>query len=299
LTVTRPICIGVISDTHAGDRLFRLPPRLPEIFSACDFILHAGDVGQWWVLDALAAIRPVIAVHGNDDSLQSYQHLPFQQLVKVGAHTIYLSHSHHPDRATEFANRQDDAWGPKLDRIAAQAANAGGDIFVYGHTHIPMCVVHNGVLLVNPGAMASPNLTTRQAVRSVCLLRFEGEGLPTVTHIDVDSGQPYTPEIDWDAGFKAAAARFAHSVLTPDAVPVWSKMFHVIMNQLWADTPDSNRAFQRAIRVANDAMRPVWEGEKQSVSAADLRQLVDLIRPLPEFPAELIAQLEATFEADL
>ena len=62
--------IGLISDTHMPERWPRLPSCIFSLFDGVDLILHAGDVGELWVLDELSLIAPVIAVHGNDDTEQ-------------------------------------------------------------------------------------------------------------------------------------------------------------------------------------------------------------------------------------
>ena len=54
--------IGLIADTHGLMR-----PEALRALQGADIILHAGDVGQSAVLDALAAIAPVRAVYGNVD----------------------------------------------------------------------------------------------------------------------------------------------------------------------------------------------------------------------------------------
>ena len=55
--------IGVISDTHGY-----LDPRAAAALQGVARILHAGDIGSPAIVDALAAIAPVDAVHGNVDT---------------------------------------------------------------------------------------------------------------------------------------------------------------------------------------------------------------------------------------
>ena len=54
--------IGLISDTH---NLVR--PEALQYLAGCDAIIHAGDICNQAVLDALAQIAPVTAVRGNND----------------------------------------------------------------------------------------------------------------------------------------------------------------------------------------------------------------------------------------
>ncbi len=54
---------GIISDTHG-----RLPQSVSKIFKNTDLIIHAGDIGNPDVIEALGKIAPTRAVRGNVDS---------------------------------------------------------------------------------------------------------------------------------------------------------------------------------------------------------------------------------------
>lgn len=186
-----------------------LPPAVFDVLRGVDVVLHAGDVGELWVLDRLSTIAPVIAVHGNDESADAQRELPYQQIVAAGGQRILLTHAHYPNRAEEMESRADDGWHPKLARRASMGQRAGARIVVFGHTHIPMAVEHEGVLLVNPGAIASPNPTTRQRIQTVAVLFIRDDGAPFVTHVDLGyPDQPFAPRIDWQAGFRTAHEQF-------------------------------------------------------------------------------------------
>jgi putative phosphoesterase len=201
--------LGLISDTHMPRRCAELPAAVFDVLRGVDLLLHAGDVGELWVLDRLSAIAPVIAVHGNDETAEAERELPYRQLVVAGGARILLTHGHYPDRAAEMASREDDAWEPKLARRAAMGRRAGARVVVFGHTHIPMAVARDGVLLVNPGAIASPNPATQQRIQTVAILFIRDDGAPFVTHVDLSHpDRPFAPRIDWQAGFRAAHARF-------------------------------------------------------------------------------------------
>jgi predicted phosphodiesterase len=55
--------IGVISDNHGY-----LDPAILEIFSTVRHIIHAGDIMDPAILDALGSLAPVTAVSGNLDT---------------------------------------------------------------------------------------------------------------------------------------------------------------------------------------------------------------------------------------
>ena len=56
--------VGLVSDTHMPERCAELPPSLFDVLAGVDLLLHAGDVGELWVLERLSAIAPV--VYGRD-----------------------------------------------------------------------------------------------------------------------------------------------------------------------------------------------------------------------------------------
>jgi hypothetical protein len=266
------LCVGLVSDTHLPQRLRRLPASLFDALAGVDLLLHAGDVGELGVLDALSALAPVVAVHGNDDTEAAQRELPYSQVVALAGRRLLLCHSHHPDRAQELAQRAGDAWAPKLNQRALAGAAAGASIVVFGHTHIPMAVRHNGCLLVNPGAIAPPNARMRQTLRTVALLAVRDDGAVFVVHVDLDAlDRPYLARVDLAAGFRAAAAGVNSSLLAPDLAAVMA---------------DLEGGLDPAIRAAaRDLLLPLawrcWEGRQEQITRADLAAAIKASHELP------------------
>ena len=123
----RGVEIGLISDTHG-----LLRPGVLPLLEGCDLILHAGDVGDAGILEALEAVAPVKAVRGNTDYGALGAALPLTELVEVGGKVVYLLHI--------------------LEDLDLDPAAAGIDVVVYGHTHRPLVEERGGVLYVNPGS---------------------------------------------------------------------------------------------------------------------------------------------------
>ncbi|MEZ4518544.1 MAG: metallophosphoesterase family protein [Chloroflexota bacterium] len=256
--------IGAISDTHMPDRWAALQPAIFEALDGVDLLLHAGDIGKLVVLDQLSIIAPVIAVHGNDETAEAQRVLPYQQVIAFNGHRLLLCHSHLPDRDAEMASRRYDDWQSKLSANAALAHRAGATIYVSGHLHIPFVTQVDSVWLINPGAIASGGGGMRQTIQTVARIYLRDDGRPFVTHIDVTGDpQPYEASVDWEAGFNATYARYHESILSPEMARVVTALRH---------TPYV--ADPRSWAMMNALGRPVWAGEKASVTVDDLRAAV-------------------------
>jgi uncharacterized protein len=121
------VIIGVISDTHGLMR-----PEALAALRGVEHILHAGDVGDVAILDALREIAPVTAIRGNVDTSGACAELPARDVVELGGQLFYLVHSVHD-----------------LD-INAKAA--GVVMVVSGHSHKAKVEVKDGVIYFNPGS---------------------------------------------------------------------------------------------------------------------------------------------------
>jgi hypothetical protein len=252
--------IGLISDTHMPQRWAALPDAVFDVLDGVDLLLHAGDVGELWVLDQLSQIGPLVAVHGNDDTPATQRELPYQQVVVVAGQRMLLWHSHYPDRSEELASRQGEAMEARLDRLAERGRGAGAKIAISGHWHIPFAHQQGDVLLINPGALASGNHTLRQLRQTVALLFIRDDGAPFVSHVDL--AQPdriYHPPVDWGRGFQANAIHFSASILSPGL----AEQMDAINELLFAPGADALRAAW--LRVAHRC----WAGEQAVMTGLD------------------------------
>ncbi|HWQ13942.1 MAG TPA: metallophosphoesterase [Roseiflexaceae bacterium] len=274
------IRIGLIADTHMPARCAALPAALFEVLRGVELLLHAGDVGELWVLDRLSAIAPVVAVHGNDETADARRELPYQQVLTVAGVRILLTHAHYPDRAEELASRADDAWGPKLARRAAMGRHAAAQVVVFGHTHIPMACRYDGMLLVNPGAIAPPNVASRQVLRSVAMLCVGDGGAVSVTHVDLAApGERFEPQVDLEAGFAAAHRCVTASILSPELEARAGEL-----RALGGRAPEVMRA------VTAHLAHRCWSGGQALITSADL---LAALRADPSVPPELLADATA------
>jgi hypothetical protein len=119
--------IGVISDTHG-----LLRPEALAALRGVEHILHAGDVGDIAILDALREIAPVTAIRGNVDMSGACAQLPATDVVELGGQLFYLVHSVHD--------------------LDINPVAAGVAMVVSGHSHKASVSVKDGVVYFNPGS---------------------------------------------------------------------------------------------------------------------------------------------------
>jgi putative phosphoesterase len=214
-------------------------PALAHIFADVDLILHAGDVGELWVLDELSRIAPVVAVHGNDEPLETPHLLPEKEIVTAAGQRILLWHSHYADRIDELESRRFQAMQPKLERIARHGKRVGAKVVHFGHWHIPLVCEIEGITLVNAGAFASGNLITRQLIQTVAILFVLENGRFHITHIDVNTQKPYQPQAVIDLDFPTAAKPYTSSILSPELQTLLPKFQHdpAFTELLWQLAP--------------------------------------------------------------
>lgn len=119
--------IGILSDTHG-----LLRPQARTALATVDHILHAGDVGDPTILDALRVLAPLTAIRGNIDTTGRCAELPPTEAVSLGDKLFYLVHS---------------IKDLDIDPVAAEVA-----VVVSGHSHKPLLKQRGPVLYLNPGS---------------------------------------------------------------------------------------------------------------------------------------------------
>lgn len=143
------IRVGLISDTHG-----KLDPRVLKALNGVDHIVHAGDVGHPSVLWELELLAPVTAVVGNVDWYGTLsEDLPALARLSLGGVSISVVHvrSELPPQETRSSR-----------------------VIVFGHSHMPVVDLIDGVLWVNPGSASQARRSTMG--RSVGLLEIDGNG---------------------------------------------------------------------------------------------------------------------------
>jgi len=131
--------VGLISDTHG-----LLRPEALDALNGSHYIVHAGDIGDPAVLEALSLLAPVTAVRGNNDTGPWARKLPDAAVLEAGSVRIYVLHD--------------------LNTLDLDPAAEGFHVVVAGHSHKPGELRRDGVLYVNPGSAGPRRFTLPVAV---------------------------------------------------------------------------------------------------------------------------------------
>jgi putative phosphoesterase len=126
-SASRSVSVGLISDTHG-----LLRPEALTALEGSRHIVHAGDIGDPAVLEALRRIAPVTAVRGNNDRESWARKLRDTEALEIAGTRIFVIHD--------------------LSQLELDPAAEGFDVVVAGHSHRPRNELVNGVLYVNPGS---------------------------------------------------------------------------------------------------------------------------------------------------
>lgn len=186
------LTLAVVADTHSTPHP-NLEMALREL--APDAVLHAGDIGDFNVLERLAGVAPVHAVRGNIDVFE--RSIPDHLKIEIpGPSTdapvfrILLTH---------IAQN-----GPKLRVDARRKAEKDqASLVVCGHSHIPFIGKEGALFVFNPGS-AGPRRFTLPIVFGVLRLGGAGGGsetgraedarpMLTLQHVDLETGRVWTP----------------------------------------------------------------------------------------------------------
>lgn len=117
--------LGVISDTHGV-----LRDEVIEHLTGCDYIIHAGDVGNKDIIDKLDNITKTFVVRGNNDKDEWGLTLPEYREIEMDEILIYLVH----------------------DKVDIPKDLKEVDLVIYGHSHKFSNEKIDNIVYLNPGA---------------------------------------------------------------------------------------------------------------------------------------------------
>lgn len=146
--------VVVISDTHIPKKAKCLPANVTDEIKSADMVIHAGDINMDYVIYELQEIVPVEAVAGNTDDEFVKGLLGTKKVINIENCKIGIIHG-------------DGISGTTSERVIKAFKDDGVNCIVFGHSHIPVNIVVDGVLLFNPG---SPTDKRRQPMFSYGIL---------------------------------------------------------------------------------------------------------------------------------
>jgi hypothetical protein len=114
-------------------------PEALRALEGSDHIIHAGDIGDPGILEALRRIAPVTAVRGNNDKAAWAGAIAHTQMIQLGDAWIYVIHD--------------------VAELDIDPAAAGVHAVVAGHSHKPTSLRKDDVLFVNPGSAGPRRFT--------------------------------------------------------------------------------------------------------------------------------------------
>jgi putative phosphoesterase len=147
--------ILLLSDTHG-----HLDDVILKYARQADEIWHAGDIGSLEVSDALMAIKPFRAVHGNIDNAVLQKEFPLDNRFLCEEVDVWITHiGGYPKRYNI--------------RIKNELAKNPPKLFICGHSHILKVLWDKKLELLhmNPGACGKQGFHHMRT-----MLRFEIDG---------------------------------------------------------------------------------------------------------------------------
>lgn len=131
--------ILVISDTHGKiDKLVSSIASRKEKYSKLIFLGDYIEDGEK-IAKILGLDYEIVA--GNGDYFSSYRE---EKLIEIENTKIFLTHGH----------KYKVNYG--IDTLYYKALELGAKIVLFGHTHIPVNLVDNNILFMNPGSPTYP-----------------------------------------------------------------------------------------------------------------------------------------------
>ncbi len=151
--------IGILSDTHGY-----WDDRYAQHFKDCDEVWHAGDIGDYNIIERLQGLVPVVrAVSGNIDHCMARRKCHELEIFEVEGVKILLTHiGGYPGK-----------WSKGMKSLLREN---NIQLMVDGHSHILKVIYDNELQLlhINPGAAG---IFGWHSVRTQIKLTIDGSGM--------------------------------------------------------------------------------------------------------------------------
>lgn len=155
--------ILVISDTHIQTKSGKLPPVIQNEASRSDYCLHCGDFTTYRIYEKLKFLTKTYGVCGNMDDDEVHEKLPSKCLIKIEQITLGLIHGGgSPNNLIYYINQE---FSKNIDEI---------DIFVFGHSHLPVNEKIKDKIYFNPGSLTDK---VSASYRSYGIIQINGRSI--------------------------------------------------------------------------------------------------------------------------
>lgn len=152
----------IISDSHGSkEELFQVLNRHND---DVDLIIHCGDSELPY--DDFLRFKKLLIVGGNCDFDEKYQNEITYEQAGI---TVFATHGHLHNVKTSAVN------------LSYRAEELGAQLVCFGHTHIAVTFMENGVIYLNPGSFRLPR---GRIERSYVIVEFFDREAATVTFYD-------------------------------------------------------------------------------------------------------------------
>ncbi len=130
-----------------------------------DLVIHCGDYSS--DCEELKLEFPNLLITGVCGNCDRFTNLPVVQSFNMFGKKLFITHGHN--------------YGVKssIDRLCYAGLEAGADIIVFGHTHIPFYDRRLAIDIINPGSIG------RGARPSYAIIKITEDGEVTVSHIEI------------------------------------------------------------------------------------------------------------------
>lgn len=168
--------IGIISDTHST-----WDDRYIEYFKDCDEVWHAGDIGDYSILERISEIVPVVrAVSGNIDHGMVRRKCRELEIFQVEDVRVLLTHiGGYPGK-----------WARGMKTLLKEN---GINLMVDGHSHILKVIFDKdlNLLHINPGAAGFAGW---HSVRTLIRLTIDGSDMRDCEIIELSPRKNLQPQ---------------------------------------------------------------------------------------------------------
>lgn len=149
--------ILVVSDSHGTERNI---DKMLKKEGMPDMLLHLGDVcGGEDYIEAVCDC-PVVMVAGNNDYYNG--NLLQETVVSAEGKRIFMTHGHYYGLYGGY------------DSLVSRAKAESAEIVMFGHTHRPVLLSLQGVVVLNPGSITYPRQQGRRCSYGVMEVSREG-----------------------------------------------------------------------------------------------------------------------------